>query len=570
MSDVLSERQKMLEAYEEKQYPQQALLDPWGFERFLGERNLRPPYNALETWDKIGVFHPVHRVRFDLLPEVTQQLVDDNGGQLEAKLECPSADNYRIWSSLKFKYTRGLLFPNPSGVSYHPYQLFRLREVRDACRQSISFVDFTCKPADVKFWRGHVQTEMETALVHLRETEICYLREMTLLLLIEDRYLPKVTGWLRDIGGHRLNGYHTWSETFNASEVLKRSGFDIDEVKEIRKEYVRDGSIVDPNWKWYVLMRHIKDERRKELTGKARLAWDYYNVAEMLGLFLEEVTGEKQPQLDDLLFPKTNWKQQLFGLAAEDFDYGAGNALPNILRYYELDPRIKVLAIFEGQSELAFVEVWLAKHEVYFSNEDTTQYLREYGTMIIALRGNSGLSSSNIKDLARLARVQDACVFAVVDADLKEDLYTKQLNEWKSEGLIGDVFEPERLNNLQSLPIGGMLWKPCFEEANFSREEIVSAWLKVVARDKRTISFDLDKLNNAITRQRVEKPDQTWIACIDKAKTEQRLPFSKVEIARELAEAHWEADKPIVRFLKNIFVVADRARSMRYDPNVTL
>ncbi len=154
MNDILVERQKMLEAFKEKQYPQQALLDPWGFERFLDERGLRRLYGALEAWDKLGVFHPIHRVRFDLLPELTQQIMDDSGGQVEAKIECPSAENYRIWSSLKFKYTRGIQFPNPSGVSYHPYQMFRLHEVQEACLKSISFTDFSCKPASMKKWQG--------------------------------------------------------------------------------------------------------------------------------------------------------------------------------------------------------------------------------------------------------------------------------------------------------------------------------------------------------------------------------------------------------------------------------
>ncbi len=363
-----------------------------------------------------------------------------------------------------------------------------------------------------------------------------------------------------------LDDYYSWVATFDAGSTLKRSGFDVDEVKEIRKQYGRSGHRIDPNREWYVLVRHIKSERLKELRGEAKFARDYYSVAEMLGLFLKDVTGEKQPHVDDMMFPKTNWKQQLFGVAASDFDYDAGNALPAILRYYELDPRVKVLAIFEGQSEIAFVERWLVKHEIYFDSRDTTRYLRDYGMMIVALQGNSGLNNDHIKGLARLARVQDACVFAVVDSDLKEDLYTKQLNEWRKEGLIGDVFEAEALSDPTRLPIGGMLWKPCFEEANFSREEVVNAWVNSIGKDKRNFPVDLDKLNDAITRERTEKPEQTWITCIEKAKTDQKLPFSKVAIARELAEAHWETDKPIVRFLHNVFTVADRARSMRYAP----
>ena len=64
----------------------------------------------------------------------------------------------------------------------------------------------------------------------------------------------------------------------------------------------------------------------------------------------------------------------------------------------------------------------------------------------------------------------------------------KNLAVWQKEGLIGNIFESNQLYDSTKLPIGGMLWEPCFEEANFTREEVMTAWLNYVAKDRRNLA----------------------------------------------------------------------------------
>lgn len=576
---IIQDRQQVINILQSKQFPQQRLLDASGFQKLAEGFGLHIGYGSLETWDRLGVLHPVYRTRPNLSPL-------DKDAQLDAaaqdeRIICPSAENFVPWKTLKRRYTRGYYDPNPSNVYFHPFQLFRLREVIEACEKRITFTDFACEMTFMKKLRNLYQEELQRSMSHLRDTEQQYLRELSLLLMIEDKYLPNVTSSIKGVHSFGLQSYEEWRDVFDAEAALQESGLSLDEVKTIRRGFALEGEHNDPNEEWYVLLRHMSYEQRQKLKKQALLPWKYYDVAEMLGHFLEDVTKQKQPHVDDLSW-HNGWKKKRYGFAPENFNYQSRNALPNILRVFGIDPRIRVLFIVEGKSETEFIKAWCAKQDIQLepSRETAGQvsiYVREYGIDILCLESLSNLKNPVIRLYAQRALDEGACIIMAVD---NENDAADQLAAWKSEGFIDDVFGVERLTEPRRLPLGGLLWGTCFEEANFEFEELLDAWI-TATRNKEGEAVSDEWLQNTTEAARVADAtrDRSRVTAIEVIKTvvneavytgrlnkRQKLDlFDKPRIAKVLAEKFWDADKPINQLLGGLFAIADRARIARYD-----
>jgi len=575
---IIQDRQRVINILQGKRFPQQRLLDPSGFAKLAEGLGVHVGYGSLETWDRIGVLHPIYRTRPDLSPL-------DKDAQLDAvaqaeRIVCPSAENFVPWKTLKRHYTRGYYDPNPSNVYFHPFQFFRLRDVSQACQQHITFTDFVCEAAFMKKLQNIYQDELQQAAAHLRETETHYLQKFALLTLIEDKYLPTTTGWIKSIYPSEMQSYENWRDAFDAEAALQQSGLSVEQIKVIRREFAIEGEHLDPNEEWYVLLRHMSYEQRQKLKKQALLPWKYYDIAEMLGHFLEDVTKQKQPHVDDLSW-HNGWKKKMYGFAPEDFDYASRNVLPNILRVFGIDPRIRVLFIVEGASEIAFIETWCAKQNIQPepSREtagQTSIYIRDYGIDIVPLNSISMLKNPVIRRYAQRALDEGACIVMAVD---NENDAANQLVAWKTDGLIDDVFGVQRLTEPQRLPLGGLLWETCFEEANFDFEELLSAWI-TATRNKEGEAVSNEWLENTVEAARVadaarDRSRVTAIKVIETAVTNaihegrltkrQRLDlFDKPRVAKILAESFWDADKPINQLLGGIFAIAARARIARY------
>ena len=572
------ERERIVNILQDKQFPQKRLLNPSEFETLLRSRGLHIGYESLQTWDRLGIFHPVYRLEYNS----DSALEHTSTQQHQGEVVIPSAKNFRVWSQLKRKYRRGVYSPNPSCVFYHPYQLFRVREVIASCSRSIEYTNFNCTLSVMKRLQRSFQAELGLASLRLRETEHSYLRHLALLLLIEDVYSPGLTGWLHGIHASQMQEYNEWVDVFDAEVARQKSGFSIESIKSIRREFALQGTAIDPNEQWYVLIRHATNNERQRLKAKALLPWDYYEVAEMLGQFVEAISGEKQPHVDDLSW-HNGWKKNRYGFLPEDFDYDTGNTLPNILRVFGLDPRVKVLLVVEGESEIAYIKTWLARKgiPINVSGQEISIHIREHGILIVALQGNPKLDNDIVKQYVRDAHNQDACVCVIMDKEIdKQQIVKKHLNDWLKEGLIERIFDAAELTDLSKWPIGGMLWEPCFEDANFDLEEIMDAW-KANLYAKQGDRVDIPRLEKSLESARADyslNKSKTNLAAIEavkyaaswyadnEAKKDKAVLFHKQSIARELAERFADADKPINLLLKKILRLAELTHTFRYEP----
>lgn len=587
------ERERVIRLLFKKALPQQGLLDPTRFQNFVSERGLSIQRGDLETWDRLGILHPIIKIRCPFtyhhitgrLPDGTVQYHpqpldrEPHEGQDVIKLYdmwsfgpeelrkwqereeelviCPSVDTFQPWSELMEKDAQapGALLETV-GIFYHPYQIFRLREVHRLCNTTFRWPAFTVEHSDWGQWEDWQRKGLDVALNDLKASEVVVLRRLAMLLLIEDRYLPKVRDHITYYGWRPewLDDWYQWAEAFRPGEVLQESGLTVEEVKKIRRDFAAQGNHIDPNDAWYHLIRHITYKQRRRLKGDALLAWDYYEVAEMLGRFLEDVTGERQPHVDDLVSGLGGeWKKSIYGVAPEDFDYHKRTALPAIVRQFGLDPRIRVLFVIEGESEAAFVERWC---------EQKVIDLRALGVRLVPLGGGE-LKSRRTRQYLCDAREEGAPVLVALDA---EQDYPEQLNKWAGDGLIEKVFEVSELNNSQVVPIGGMLWKPCFEDANFTFEELLEAWITTIDAKRPGRAMDKEKVQSAVQVAHNSQTDITWIKSMEEASRQLRLPFSKPEIAKELADRFSDSNKPIILLLLKVIQLGLRSRTARYQP----
>lgn len=590
------ERKRVIGILLKKAFPQRGLLDRMRFENLASERGLSVHSADLETWDRLGILHPIIKVRcpftyhlitgrqpdgkvqYDPQPlEQEPQAGDDvikvydtwSFGPEELRkwqerekelVICPSAETFHPWSELMEKdiETPGPVYETV-GLFYHPYQVFRLCEVRRLCHTTFPWPAFT---VDHEIWQqseDRQRKSLEHALEHLQKTEVDFLHRLALLLLVEDRYLPRVRDRVTFYGFHPdgINDWYQWAETFRPDMTLQESGLTVEEVLQIRRDFALQGKLIDPNYAWYCLIRHITYDQRLRLKKEALLAWDYYEVAEMLGRFLEDLTGERQPHVDDLVsWPGGEWKKNVYGVAPEEFDYNKGNALPGILRHFGLDPRIKVLFIVEGESEVAFIERWCEQQGID---------LRVFGIRLVFLGGDE-LRSRRTPQHLQHARNEGAITVIAIDEEGEQSYRAQQLKEWVEERLIDKVFDMSELNNPQAVPIGGMLWKPCFEDANFTFEELLDAWIATINAKQSKRAPDKERLRAEVEAVHNSQTGVTWIKSMDEVRRQLRLPFSKPEIARELADRFSDSNKPIILLLQKVIQPGLRARTAQYRP----
>ncbi len=588
------ERKRVIGILLKKGFPQQGLLSPMRFRDLAYERGLSIHNGNLETWDRLGILHPMIKVRCPFTHHlITERLPDGTvrydpqpldrepqEGEDVIKLYetwsfgpeqlrewqerekelviCPSAETFQPWSELMEKdvETPGPVYET-IGLFYHPYQVFRLCEVRRLCHTTFTWPAFTLDHEIWQQWEDWQRKSLEHALEHLQKTEVDFLHRLALLLLVEDRYLPRVRGRFTFYGFHPngINDWYQWAETFRPDVALQESGLTVEEVQQIRRKFALQGKLIDPHFLWYGLIRHMTYDQRRRQNGEALLAWDYYEVAEMLGRFLEDSTDERQPHVDDLVSGVAgDWKKTIYGVAPEEFDYNKGNALPGILRHFGLDPRIKVLFVVEGESEVQFIERWCEQQGID---------LRAFGIRLIPLGGIPELKNRRTRQYLQDARNEDAPTIIAVDDDQDAP---KHLNEWVQDRLIERVFEVSELNNPQAVPIGGMLWKPCFEDANFTFEELLEAWVATINAKQSKRAPDEDRLRADVEAVHNSQTDVTWIKSMDEVRKQLRLPFSKPEIARELADRFSNSNKPIILLLQKVIQLGSRARTARYRP----
>ena len=602
-AEALLWRERVVETLTRRSHPQNRWLWPSAFGDFAKKRGLNVGIgtNLLEKWDEMGVFHPlirvcypttIHRKRSEshwdwesepFEGQVTENNREDfvnvvhNGWNPEdvhrpeftsrkkEHLQVATVENFVPWenyTAINDDQHRTSL----GGVYYHPSQIFRLQNALETARISCDFTDLEVS-SQVQNW---FQQDIDHSRKILVANEVWHLKTLYLLGLIEDRYLPHwrgaryqihVKGRVSDYDNEEDgNDWHSFSNHFDASVVLASCELSLDEIQEMRRDLAWRGECLDPNSSFYLLFRHFAHEQRQRFENDALLAWDYYEAAEMIGWFLRDATGEKQPQTDDLNTSNGWWKKDRYGVEADEIDFNSGNILRRLLHSYALDPFYKLLLVLEGESEAEFVRTWCVAEK---------WDLELMGIRLLVLEGIPGLNSKTTQQNIEQAKSDKAGVIVVVDDELDAG---KKIDDWVAKGLLTRRFEIEELQSDAS-PRGGLVWSPCFEDVNFSLDQLIDAWFEcsqewILTSKQPDRVIEKDDLRNRVELIRRNPPQgkkcDSWIDAMVMASRGLRLPLDKPVLARKLAELYGKADVPIVRLLFHCRRIAELATN--YGP----
>jgi hypothetical protein len=312
----------------------------------------------------------------------------------------------------------------------------------------------------------------------------------------------------------------------------------------------RQGWMLDPTKRLYQLLRHVPYEKRKQCEGDVRLALDYYEASEILSLFLADLTGERRLYPDQIVAGGSDsWKEAIFGIPAELFDYDERTALANVVRHYGLDPRTRVLVVVEGETEQEFINTWCTLSKVD---------LDLLGIRILNIRGTSGLKNPTVQEYVRASISEGVCVVTTID---NENDSLQQLQKWIEMGLLEKQLSPKDLQDQARHPVGGLVWIRCFEEDNFTDSELIESWLKTLPADRVHKWQDQKAVTEEIVRRRGINPDLYTLDHLEHMGARIRKPA----LGSALAQAHKDTGKPIIQLLRKIIYLAQVMRTARYE-----
>ena len=310
---------------------------------------------------------------------------------------------------------------------YHPFQIFQFLAAAPATNATINLLDHPFTPEEAWNTFEYFQRKLDQLKSQI-QNDTLWKKHLLLLLLIEDKYLPPIREVVSYHGYSFRGGYgwDEWAAAFDAKDALRASGMSIDEVVQFCHSVALDAEVNDPTFSWFSVIRHMPYDKRKSAKGKVRLAWDRYEIIEMLGDFLADLTGQQQQLPDDVIGWGT-WKTRAFNLPVEKIDYKLGNALPGILRHYGLDPRSRVWVFVEGETEEEFIKEWFSGYEIDLSLSRVE---------LINLHSLTGLSNPVLREQAQQARNQGVAIYVLVDEDGNKEKRIADLQDWVRHQIV--------------------------------------------------------------------------------------------------------------------------------------
>lgn len=314
---------------------------------YCKKRDLAINKKILEDLDKMGVFKPIMRIRgnyvyntTDLKEMCRQKFVDD-----------PHLVDFIPWDNF-YEYKDNLK-EDIIHVYYHPYQIYFLNEILHI-KMIVRPFDFRQDDDDLLKNIRRNEELLKKRLDALIQ-DVKHDQFVKLLIFIQNKYLPHVKqpGYVITTNTHYpINDYKEWTElqkNIVPEEIIKTLGIEEEEIKKYRKYLGYRGLTIDPMEHWYDLIKYIGYNKRKRLKGDALLAQDFYIMSDMLRLFLEDLTVNKQ--LETRIIFDSGKGQGHVRNYGKELNYIDRDVLIKILREFGINPKPKLVLIVEGDTE---------------------------------------------------------------------------------------------------------------------------------------------------------------------------------------------------------------------------
>jgi hypothetical protein len=335
---------------------------------------------------------------------------------------------------------------------YHPFQIrsaWRYSQLLNAMR--LDPATFLGKRAGVSVTGSFVRRFVRQAVTSYLHGPLLYDDQLLLLFLIAAAPLVTVgiTGQLvKGIGDDvEFEDYWTWRRSHDLKPLLERYAITGETLQRWHETLAIDASLMDPASSWFELTRNITFGRWRQVTGKFRLAQDFYTMAEIIRLYARHHLDLRLPEEDEARHGPyaATLKQRMFG--SPEVTARSRHTRRRISRYYGLDGGVRVIWFVEGATEVAFVSRFC---------ELAGWKLDEGGIETVDLYGHGGLRGPWFGDRLDQARKEDTFTYVTLDHE-------------------PDV--PPALRGLAAagrITGGFTIWKADVEFDNFSEGEIAS------------------------------------------------------------------------------------------------
>lgn len=506
----------LLNVYLNKVIPQNLLLTESEFERYAKDRGENIRRKDLEFLEELGLLFPLCRIK---LPVVEERRVKGEARRRYAAIydlshtlskwckdglcEDPTKTKFRPWKEYKDGYHE------TAKALYHPWQFMNLRTIvqwlghRISIPQILEEERLTRIRENVKkFWGSHRDWRDFITRRVARDSKF-----FPLLISIEDVYLPLVRDHFKGNIRYPDIGFQVWQKLrsrFNPKEALSKSGLILEDIENWRTQIAAEARHLDPLRDWYLLVRHTTYSKRRKLRGDALFAQDRYEIIEILGLFLEELTGKPHYGPDDLLDGgHGEWKKRVYGA---EVDFANRDVLRKIVYEYSLDYDYKMLLFVEGGTEFHAVPIIADAIGISFAR---------LGIRLEKLGGYSEIAPKRIEKLLQYAKRDNMIAYIIIDNHENSKKYVDQLVARRDLPV-----EKDRVR----------IWNVDFEEDNFSIDELIKATTHMAAKNDVSIKLTIEMIEE--TRKCAPKMGigNILVALCE----EQTFRLSKADLGEEL------------------------------------
>lgn len=348
-----------------------------------------------------------------------------------------------------------------------------------------------------------------------------------LLLWLESYFLPVVRGprpGIVRVAGFDAAEWPRWDARSQGPSLLDEHSVSIEDLSQWRDKVLFDAFSSDPAADLYLLLRSMPFDQRDRFKGRLRLAYDLYEIAEVIRLFLEQVSDK--PLVKEWHpngHPDTPWVERVYGSQPQ---FGSPGFLRPVVRHFGLDPAFRLRWLVEGGTEEGFIR----------------RYTKRLGANIgefVTIRnfGGDGSFQRQIPAIdADLHAAMDEHCFVTLTFD-DDSTNTRS----RLEGLVQ--------NGLVNVPF--VLNKPDFELQNFNVGQLVSVATTWASDLSKPIRLDEETLAECVSQRISEKNEgfQKALNTVLYLKGEKQFKLSKGEewgkrladCLLEMRDSEWES-----------------------------
>lgn len=404
---------------------------------------------------------------------------------------------------------------------------------------------------------------------------------LMLLFKIQDFYLPEVRsnkrlGEYRDyhgdiaIGGtyfvtkkkFLLSSIRDWrnqfikENDFNPQKILSDLNFQIEEIEKWTREISGLLKHIDPLKDWHLFLQYVNYDKRQKLKGNALLAQDFYEIAQILLLFLKDFGSDLSkkgiseiydwfdlsPRDEGSKLPR--WKERKYGKETLSNPY---QMLEFLCNEFGINPKPKAIIFTEG-------EEWKAIKKLFeFYGFDPTLLGIEFKPMngkfgMLRVKGQIRMADNTVawKFLVEYLHEKQTLVYFLIDNENNNlevaRRLLKQKRTFRFHNLTLTIPSQDRL-----IIWGSRKKNSSFEEANFTDADITKAINKQV--HNKISTKDIESLRNDQLRKQglIEAIESKFKIKLNKPQLDIELVMTLIE--KRKARSNSKQRTPLENFI---------------------